>query len=89
LEDLVATDAELPGFAPRGDIKAARVAGHDGLRVEYVYKDQDGTLFHVVAVAVSDKAAGATYLITFDAPEATFARDSVVFTLMLESFKIV
>ena len=45
-------------------------------------------LFHVIAVAVSDKAADATYLITFDAPESTFVSDKVTFERMLASFSI-
>ena len=58
------------------------------LRVEYVYQDAEGVLFHVIGVAVSDKAVDATYLITFDAPETTFASDKATFERMLASFRI-
>jgi hypothetical protein len=88
LKELLDADRQEPGFAPRGEIRAARVAGRAALQVEYVYQDADGVLFHVVGVAVSDKAAGATYLITFDAPEGTFAADKPTFERMLESFRI-
>jgi len=88
LKDLLDADSQEPGFARRGDMQAARVAGGDGLRVEYVYQDADGVLFHVVGVAVSDKAADATYLITFDAPETRFGSDKVTFERMLASFTI-
>jgi hypothetical protein len=89
LESLLEVDSQEPSYALRSDIQAVRVAGRDALQVEYVYQNQEGVLFHVIGVAVSGNAVDATYLITFDAPEATFARDSAVFALMLESFKIV
>ena len=88
LNDLLEADGQEPGFAPRGDIQAARVAGRDGLQVEYVYQDADGVLFHVIGVVVSDQASEATYLITFDAPETTFASDKATFERMLASFRI-
>ena len=88
LKDLLDVDSQEPGFTLRQDITAMRVDGRDGLRVEYTYQDSDGALFHVVGVAVSDKAAGATYLITFDAPEATFAGSAALFERMIKSFAI-
>jgi len=88
LKDLLNADGQEPGFALRGDIQAARVADRDGHQVEYVYQDADGVLFHVIGVAVSDPASKATYLITFDAPETTFASDKAMFERMLASFAI-
>jgi hypothetical protein len=88
LESLLEVDSQEPGYALRSDIQAVRMAGRDALRVEYVYQDQQGVLFHVVGVAVSGNAVDATYLITFDAPEATFAADKVTFERMLASFRI-
>jgi hypothetical protein len=88
LKDLLEADGQAPGFALRSDMQAARVADRESLRAEYVYQDADGVLFHVVGVAVSDQAADATYLITFDAPETTFASDKVTFERMLASFAI-
>jgi hypothetical protein len=64
------------------------VAGRDAMRMEYVYQDQDGAQFHVVSLAVSGEPTGSIYLITFDAPEETFANDVTVFNHMLESFAI-
>ncbi|HEU5098208.1 MAG TPA: hypothetical protein VFU22_04130, partial [Roseiflexaceae bacterium] len=88
LESLLEVDRQEPGYELRNEIQAIRVAGREALRVEYVYQDREGTLFHVVGVAVSGKAVDATYLITFDAPEASFAADSAVFERMLASFAI-
>jgi hypothetical protein len=88
LESLLEVDSQEPGYELRTDIQAIRVAGRDALRVEYVYQDQEGALFHVVGVAVSGNAVDATYLITFDAPEVSFAADSAVFERMLASFAL-
>jgi hypothetical protein len=88
LESLLEVDSQEPGFAMRNDIQAVRVAGRDALQVEYVYQNQEGVLFQVIGVAVSGNAVDATYLITFDAPEATFANDKLTFERMLASFAI-
>jgi hypothetical protein len=88
LESLLEVDSQEPGYELRTDMQTIRVAGRDALRVEYIYQDQEGTPFHVVGVAVSGNAVDATYLITFDAPEASFAADSAVFERMLASFAI-
>ena len=64
------------------------MAGRDGVQVEYVYRDAEGVLFHVIGVAVSDQAADATYLITFDAPEPSIAGAKATFERMLASFRI-
>lgn len=88
LEELVEVDSEEAGFELRQEISALRVADREGMRVEYVYEDRDGVLFHVVGVAVSDEASESLYLITFDAPEERFEQSAAVFEQMLASFEI-
>jgi len=88
LESLLEVDSQEAGYALRNDIQAVRVAGRDALQVEYVYQNREGVLFHVIGVAVSGNAVDATYLITFDAPEATFANDKATCERMLASFGI-
>ena len=88
LAALLDADARAPGFARRQAPTPARVAGHAALRTEYVYQDKNGVLFHVLGVAVSDKPADATYLITFEAPESSFAASAALFEQMLGSFAI-
>jgi hypothetical protein len=88
LNDVLDTEREYEGFAVRQKVTATQVAGRDAMRMEYVYQDQDGAQFHVVSLAVSDEPTGSIYLITFDAPEETFANDVTVFNHMLESFAI-
>ncbi|HEU5014382.1 MAG TPA: clostripain-related cysteine peptidase [Roseiflexaceae bacterium] len=88
LNDVLDSEREYEGFAVRQKVTATQVAGRDAMRMEYVYQDQDGAQFHVVSLAVSDEPTGSIYLITFDAPEETFANDVTVFNHMLESFAI-
>jgi hypothetical protein len=88
IQDLLDTSGDKPGFQTQGEPRGLRLAGHDGLRVEYVYQDGDGALMHVIGIAVSDQAAGATYLITFEAPDAGFASRSPALEGMLKSFTI-
>jgi Clostripain family len=88
LKDVLAEAGEAPGFALRQDVTTVKLAGSSAQRVEYVYQERDGALFHVVALAVSDQGADATYLIVFDAPEATFAGETARFERMLASFAI-
>jgi hypothetical protein len=88
LESLLEVDSQEAGYELRSDIQGVRVAGRDALQVEYVYQNQEGVLFHVIGVAVSGNAVDATYLITFDAPETTFASDKATFERMLASFAI-
>jgi Clostripain family len=88
LQDVLDEAGEAPGFVLRQDVTAVKVDGHNAQRIEYVYQERDGALFHVVGLAVSDQNAGATYLITFDAPEATFASGAATLERMLKSFTI-
>lgn len=88
LDALLEVDAEEPGFELRQESSATTVASRDGLRVEYVYQDRDGVVFHVVGVAVSDAQSESLYLITFDAAEASYASSAAVFEQMLASFTI-
>ena len=88
LQDLLDQVSQEPGFELRQDMQTIRLDNHDGLRTEYVYEDADGVLIHTVGVAVSDTSVDATYLITFDAPEATFSSAAAVFEQMLKSFAI-
>ena len=88
LEELIDVDSQEPGFELRQEIGATQAAGREGQRVEYVYQGRDGTLFHVVGVAVSDEQSESIYLITFDAPEASFETSAALFEQMLASFQI-
>jgi hypothetical protein len=88
IEDLLDTSGSQPGFALRRDPKNMRIANHEGLRVEYVYQNRDGELLYVVGIAVSDQAAEATYLITFETPAASFAGRSTMLDAMLKTFQV-
>jgi hypothetical protein len=88
IEDLLDTSGAQPGFELRHEPKGMRVAGHNGLRVEYVYQNRHGVLHYVVGIAVSDQAAEATYLITFEVPAASFADRSATLDAMLRSFRV-
>ena len=88
IQDLLSTSGAQPGFALRSEPKGMRIAGHNGLRVEYVYQKRDGELLYVVGIAVNDQAAGATYLITFEAPTASFAGRSAMLDAMLKTFRV-
>ena len=88
LSYLLDEDGQQPGFALRQAAMLVTLDDHDAQRVEYVYEDSDGALFHVVGVAVSDPTLDATYLITFDVPEAAFASSAATLDQILASFKL-
>lgn len=88
VRELLDSAAQEPGFALLHEAASIRVAGHLGQRVEYSYRDRDGATIHVVGVAVSDKPAGATYLVTFAAPEPAFAGSAPLLEQLLKSFTV-
>lgn len=80
LIDLVQTTAE---GAVRQEEQAFQAAGLDGRKVEYVYRNQDGALSYVVAIAVTSPSSGRTYLLTIEAPEPNFDAQLAIFNTML------
>jgi hypothetical protein len=88
IQDLLESSGIQPGFALRREPKGMRIAGHDGLRAEYVYQNRDGVLLYVVGIAVSDQAGGATYLITFEAPADGFDGKSAMLDGMLKTLRV-
>lgn len=88
IEELLNADREQPGFTLRQEPVTTQIAEHEALRVEYTYQDRDGATFHVIGIALSDTAQRTTYLITFDAPDASITADSALFERMLASYAI-
>jgi Clostripain family len=88
VEALLEEGGQQPGFALRQAASPVRLDSHNGLRVEYVYLQSDGTLTHVIGIAVSDSASRTTYLVTYAVPEVSFSSRSALFEKMLASFTI-
>lgn len=80
LIDLVQATAEGEVRLEEQDFTAA---GQAGRKVEYVYRNQGGGLSYVVAIAITSPATDRTYLLTIEAPEATFDAQIEIFNTML------
>jgi hypothetical protein len=65
-----------------------RISGIDGLKIEYVYPNQQGTNSYVVAIVATSPTTGWTYLIMFEAPENSFDNQLDLFNAMLASLVI-
>ncbi len=88
LADVVNEASSQPDFTLTKKATAIRLADHSALQIEYTYLNRDGTLMHVVGIAVSDTPADVTYLITFEAPQASFADRALTLEQMLADFVI-
>lgn len=88
IEALLDVDRDKQDFAVRADTVGVRLAGHIGQKVEYVYRNDDGMLLHVIGIAVSDTKARATYLLTYEAPDEGFDSGKATFTQIVQSFVI-
>ncbi|GAB4129541.1 MAG: clostripain-related cysteine peptidase [Roseiflexaceae bacterium] len=87
--DLVLEEAsEQFGYELIGQSSPVEVAGQTALQIEYAYEQQDDSQIHVVAIAVSSEETGATYLITYAAPEEGFADHRAIFEQILATFTI-
>jgi hypothetical protein len=88
LEQLLKVLGQEPGFEQRTEMEAFKLAGQDGLTADFVYQDQAGTLMYVGAITVTSPTTGLTYLLTIEAPEATYNDSLPTFNAMLSSFAI-
>jgi len=65
-----------------------RISGINGLKIEYVYPNQQGNNSYVVAIVATSPTTGWTYLIMFEAPEDKFDDQLDLFNAMLASLVI-
>jgi len=77
---------------PEGEVRAEEAdfsaGGQPGRKIEYVVRNDDGSVSYVVAIAVTSADTGRTYLVTAEAPEATFDAQVDTFNKMLDAFVI-
>ena len=88
LNQLLKVFAKEPGFEQRTQIEDFKLAGQDGLTMDFVYKNDAGTLIYVGAITVTSPTTGLTYLVTIEAPAATYNDALPTFNAMLNSFTI-
>ncbi|MBC8075829.1 MAG: forkhead-associated protein, partial [Chloroflexales bacterium] len=88
LEQLVQVLEKEPGFAQRTQIEGFQLAGQDGLTMDFVYQNDVGAPVYVSATTVTNPMTGLTYLVTIEAPEATYNGTLPTFNAMLSSFAI-
>jgi hypothetical protein len=88
LEQLLTVLAKEPGFEQRTEIEDFKLAGQDGLTMDFVYQNEAGALVYVGAITVTSPTTGLTYLITIEAPEAIYNDSLPTFNTMLSSFEI-
>jgi len=65
-----------------------RISGINGLKIEYVYPNQQGNNSYVVAIVATSPTTGWTYLIMFEAPEDKFDDQLDLFNAILASLVI-
>ncbi|MGC8801153.1 MAG: clostripain-related cysteine peptidase [Chloroflexus sp.] len=83
LKQLVRQNGEL-----RDDVSDVKVAGFDGLKIEYVYQTSQGSTSYVVAIVVTSPNTQWSYLLLFEAPETSFDSQLTLFNTMLSSLVI-
>ncbi|MEF3274117.1 MAG: FHA domain-containing protein [Chloroflexus sp.] len=72
----------------RVDIESVRLAGLEGLKIEYTYLTYQGDVSYVTAIVVTSPDSGWTYLVMLEAPEVRFDSQLDLFNAMLNSLVI-